>query len=71
MFKRPAVWLLRDSFTDHAVADVTEWLTLFSNDANKQNGTIKSWKGFVNHLLRRSATDAVVIKADEEIRNIA
>lgn len=49
---------------------VIKWrLTLASNDAQKREGSTMSHAGVVNQILMRHVTDAVIAKANEEIRN--
>lgn len=52
-----------------ALTTIKARLTLLSNDAINYEGTITSCPGVTNHLLRRYATNAVIVKADEEICN--
>lgn len=64
-----AVWQFRKFTSGPALADIKARSTLLSNDANRHKGTITTYVEVVNHVLRRYATDAVIAKADEEIRN--
>lgn len=56
--------------TSSALAAIKARLTLSQNDTNKNESTITTYKGIVNHLLKRNATDAKITKADERISNL-
>lgn len=65
-----AVWLFPDFMTGSALSTIKVRLELSSKDVNVHNGTTTSNTGVVNHLLRCHATDAVMPKGDDEIRNL-
>lgn len=52
-----------------AFAAIKAQFILSTKDAKRYDGTILSYDGVVNHLLRRYETEAVIAKAVEEIRN--
>lgn len=51
-----------------ALASIKERITLSLNDTYRYEGTILSYAGVVNYLLRRYENDAVIAKNDEEIQ---
>lgn len=53
-----------------ALATVKSRFTFSSNDANRHEETIKIYAKVVSHILRQYATDAVIARADEKIRNL-
>lgn len=50
--KCTAVWLVKDLMNGPVLAAMMAQLNLFSNNANKHEGTIQTYKGVVNRLLR-------------------
>lgn len=52
-----------------ALAAIRAMLNLFSNGANKHEHIFTSYTVAVHYLFKRWATDAVITKTDEEIRN--
>lgn len=55
--------------TGFALATIKTLLILSSNDAYWHEGTIASYAGETNHLRRRHASDSVITKTDEYVRN--
>lgn len=60
----------RDFTSGLALSAIKPWLALSPNDTDENDGTITCNTAVVNYLLKRYATDAVIEKAEEEIRNI-
>lgn len=46
---------------------IKEVMTLSSNEKDQLEGTITSYTGSVNHLLRYHRTDAVALEANKEV----
>lgn len=64
-----ALWLFSEVMNGPAAVAINARLNLSSNDANRHAGTIKTYSEVVNQLLAYYTTDAVIAKANEEIRN--
>lgn len=69
MHERSAFWLFKKCMNGPAVATIKERLTILLNDANRDEGTITTYAGVVNHPLLRYITDAITAKTDDEVCN--
>lgn len=67
--KFAAVRLFRESINGIVLAAIKAQLMLSSNAASRHEGTIKTYAEVQSSILRRYATDAVIVKADEKILN--
>lgn len=64
-----AVWLFSAYMSVPALSAIEALSTLSFNLEKQHEGTITSYARVMRYLLRGYATDAVIAKADEEIRN--